>query len=745
LRLQQIQAVLTCHGENIRDTSASMYLYKVGDATMSVSPQPLTHPTSLPRYRFGMFELDANSGELRRNGVKLRLQEQPFLVLRKLLEAAGTIVAREDLHAALWPADTFVDFDTSLNTAIKRLREVLGDSADVPVFIETIPRRGYRFLAPVQVIRNGGAFSVHAAVTELKLASAPGLRVRLSLWIGGFMLSCLVVGLGFARLFSMPVPRVIDSTQITFDGVSKANLHLRGKQIYLNERVSNRMVLLQIPVEGGIPVVFSSSNPGFYLGDVSADGTKLLVGTPKASTKGPFRLKFMDLASGSVQDMGGPEVNDASWAPLGKLIFSRGTDIFVANADGSNQRKLLTARGYAYHLRYSPDGTRLRFTVGDKHMERNSLWEAKADGSGAHEILTSMTDFPSRCCGEWSADGRYFFFQTDRNGTSRIWALPEWYPFWRRAPQPIELTTAPPNFYMGGASYDGRKLYVTVSQPRAELVRYDSQSRQFVPYLSGISAGDVETSRDGSMLTYIRYPEATLWRSKADGSEGAQITGPSLRAGLPHWSPDGKHIAFSGSRPGRPWNIFLVPSAGGPAEQVTSGAYADLDPTWSADGATLAFAQVRMENNTQTVSVQLLDLASRRTTTLQGSEGLCCPRWSPDGRFLAAAHPTGDFIKLYEFATGEWRLLVKDMGPTGYFEWSGDSKEIFFDTFGALDPAIYRLRISDSRLQNLVGIGDMRRYYSHFGPWTSVTPDGSPLLVRDISNEEVYSLDVQLP
>ena len=91
------------------------------------------------RYRFGTFELDTRSAELRRNGVKLRLQEQPFVVLRKLLETAGVLVTREELQGALWPADTFVDFDTSLNTAIKRLREALGDSADVPVFIETIP------------------------------------------------------------------------------------------------------------------------------------------------------------------------------------------------------------------------------------------------------------------------------------------------------------------------------------------------------------------------------------------------------------------------------------------------------------------------------------------------------------------------------------------------------------------------------------------------------------------------------
>ena len=136
--------------------------------TVSVNSHSVA-PPDLPRYRFGNFELHVRSGELSKNGAKLRLQDQPFLVLRKLLESAGTVVAREDLHAALWPADTFVDFDTSLNTAIKRLREVLGDSADNPVFIETVPRRGYRFLAPVQVIQDGGVSPVRGALTLLRL------------------------------------------------------------------------------------------------------------------------------------------------------------------------------------------------------------------------------------------------------------------------------------------------------------------------------------------------------------------------------------------------------------------------------------------------------------------------------------------------------------------------------------------------------------------------------------------------
>ena len=102
-----------------------------------------------PLRRFGVFEVDLRSGELRKKGVRIKLQEQPFQVLRALVNRPGELVKREELQSQIWPADTFVDFDNGLNTSINKLREALGDSADSPRFIETLPRRGYRFIAPV--------------------------------------------------------------------------------------------------------------------------------------------------------------------------------------------------------------------------------------------------------------------------------------------------------------------------------------------------------------------------------------------------------------------------------------------------------------------------------------------------------------------------------------------------------------------------------------------------------------------
>jgi DNA-binding winged helix-turn-helix (wHTH) protein len=127
-------------------------------------------PVKMPRaWRFGVFELDASSGELRRNGTAVRLREQPARILLLLLEHAGEMVTREQLRQHLWPSDTFVDFDHSLNSAVMKLREALGDSADKPLYIETIPKKGYRFVAPISHTgdtQNGGASSRSTAAPE---------------------------------------------------------------------------------------------------------------------------------------------------------------------------------------------------------------------------------------------------------------------------------------------------------------------------------------------------------------------------------------------------------------------------------------------------------------------------------------------------------------------------------------------------------------------------------------------------
>jgi DNA-binding winged helix-turn-helix (wHTH) protein len=125
--------------------------------------------------RFGVFEVDLAAGELRKNGARIRLQEQPFQVLAALLQNAGQVVTRENLRETIWPADTFVDFDHSLNTAVNKIRESLGDSASSPRFVETLARRGYRFIAPVDRIAAAATVSapIHAQRNDPQVNNLP--------------------------------------------------------------------------------------------------------------------------------------------------------------------------------------------------------------------------------------------------------------------------------------------------------------------------------------------------------------------------------------------------------------------------------------------------------------------------------------------------------------------------------------------------------------------------------------------
>src|SRR5499427_1689971 len=134
---------------------------------------------------FGVFEVDLRGGELRRSGIKVKLREQPFQVLAELLERHGQVVTREELRNRLWPADTYVDFDHSLNAAIRRLRDALGDSAENPTFVETVARRGYRFLAPVSEIPKGGQVADLEAPPPS--GSVPAKRIFPWRWLVGLI------------------------------------------------------------------------------------------------------------------------------------------------------------------------------------------------------------------------------------------------------------------------------------------------------------------------------------------------------------------------------------------------------------------------------------------------------------------------------------------------------------------------------------------------------------------------------
>jgi Tol biopolymer transport system component len=259
---------------------------------------------------------------------------------------------------------------------------------------------------------------------------------------------------------------------------------------------------------------------------------------------------------------------------------------------------------------------------------------------------------------------------------------------------------------------------------RGELVRWDSKLRQFATFLSGISAQDVSFSKDGQWVAYVSYPEGTLWRSKADGSEKLQLSYQPLHAMLPRWSPDGKKILFMDLPTGKPGRTYLVSAEGGsPQNLMAEEPDQQIDPNWSPDAGKIVFGG----NPPDITAIHVLDLKTNQVSTLPGSEGFFSPRWSPDGRYIAALRADALAVVLYDFETQQWSQLAK--GGVGYPSWSKDGHYVYFMR-APNDPAVLRVRISEHKVEQVVDLKNFRMA-SYYGYWLGLAPDDSPLLLRD--------------
>jgi Tol biopolymer transport system component len=207
-----------------------------------------------------------------------------------------------------------------------------------------------------------------------------------------------------------------------------------------------------------------------------------------------------------------------------------------------------------------------------------------------------------------------------------------------------------------------------------------------------------------------------------------------MHTALPRWSPDGEQIVFMGQYPGRPWSVFLVRADGGVPEQLTDWNDATaFNPTWSPDGKSLAVGFK---------PIHILNLATRRLSVLPGSNGVFSPRWSPDGRYIAALSRDQQTLLLFNLKSQRWTELAK--ANLGNLTWSKDSEYMYFDTNGS-DAAFFRVRIRNRKIDRVVNLKDVERTVGTFGGWTGLAPDGSPLIQRDASFDEIYALDWEAP
>lgn len=706
--------------------------------------------------RFGLFELNTSTRQLHKQGRRIRLQEQPLRALELLLEQPGRLVSRQELREKLWPSDVHVDFDLGLTGAMKRLRVALGDSAETPRFIETIPKAGYRFLAPVQVVSAAASAMHHAeamggegaASTAVAMAPVPvpdrgpgpaRSHTFLALVVG----LVAVLGVAYVARPMSPPLAVTDVVSLTSSGRAwpQENLLTDGARLYYTEySISSGFRLHQIVLNGNESS--ATAIPGGYLvRALSADRTTLLaINVADAQADTPSDVWALPVIGGAPRRVGNLQTNDFDWSPDGNLlVFARENQLFVSAVDGSDQRLIANLPGRVICPRWSPDARLIRFTVlGDGN--ESEIWETTADGHGLHRLVFPWRGTPMEGFGAWTADGRYFVFTSRRQGISDLWALEERAEWWQhRRTEPMQLSAGPISYHRPLASLDGRRMFAIGTEPGGELVSIKA-GETFVPYLGGESIEHLAFSRDGAWVTYVAFPKGTLWRARVDGSSELQLTAAGLQCSLPHWSPDGKRIAFIGRKPGSAPKLFTISSDGGfPEPLMPSDTLAETDATWSPDGAQVVFARDPFGEKRE-IALYRFDLRTRRAERMAGTDGLYAPLWSPNGRYIVAQRTGSNRgIVLVDLESGAQTTLVDKAAD--YPTFSADSQNIYVAESSGDKPTIFRIGIADHREHKVADIPF--KLVGAFGTWIGLAPDGSILVLRDRGQSNVYALSIR--
>ena len=700
-------------------------------------------------YEFGPFLLNTAERVLLRDSEPVLLTPKAFEILTVLVRHSGHLVEKEELMRNVWP-DAFVE-EANITQHVSTIRKALGDGTDDHRYIETVPRLGYRFVANVRELPWGSRERIVEESSSLSVTtedrgetSRPeivgGIKQREVLtrsrlmWVSlGLILAALLAT--FLSRPSLP-PKILRLKQITNDGQQKIGFVTDGSRLYISELVDNKSSLVQVSTTGGetVPLTVPFPNPG--LDDISASGSELFV----ASNDGPYPFHYwlVPVTGGSPRPLRDIRAHDVHPSPDGQLIaYFVESDLYLGKSDGTEVRKLVTVPGKSPgSAAWSPDGRRLRFSMQDPITSAYSIWEVAADGSNLHRLLLSWNDPPAECCGRWTPDGKYFVFEARHDGMTDLWAIGEEGNFLGKVNrEPVQLTTGPIHFRSPVPSKDGKKIYAVGDLVRGEVMRYEATSQEWVPYLSGRSIVSLNFSRAGDWVAYTAYPEATLWRSRIDGSQQQQLTFAPMEVDWPCWSPDGKRIVFMSRTPGKPWKIYTVSSTGSNPQQLVFGDGSEIFPDWSPDGKRIIYGDAKDVGQS---TLHILDLTANQISTVPDSLGCLGARWSPDGRYIIAHRFDFQKLLLFDFTTGKWEELAQ--GILHFANWSRDGKYIYFEKWGS-DTAACRIRISDRKLEE---IGSLKQFRRTIGPercWSGLSHDDSLLVLRDIGSQEVYALD----
>ncbi|MBZ5679642.1 MAG: winged helix-turn-helix domain-containing protein [Acidobacteriia bacterium] len=663
--------------------------------------------------RFGAFEIDLHAGELRRSGLKVKLQEQPFQILALLLERPGEVVTREDLRNRLWPADTFVDFDHSLNAAIKRLRNALGDAAENPRFVETVARRGYRFLAPV----NGSHL-----VPEL-VAPVPGVHRSIGKWqIAGaavvMVLAGVAVGLWLGRgnpshqaatpkrLTANPSEAPVIGGVISSDGKYLAFADKTG--FYLRQIETGETHPVPLPAGFDSNAPSWAPDGGFDARPLSwfPDGVHLVVGWV-ASAHEEQSLWEISVLGGTPRKLI-DEGFRASVSPDGSQIaFVRGVsgqqELWRMQSDGQNPRKEVGEPGYEYGgIVWSPDGTSLAYVRSrfePAYSRMHSFIELRNLSSGKSEVLLSDPRLGAALA--W-APGRLIYSLAEpppNQNDSNLWSAP----FDGRAHlsgPAIRLTSE--SGFAGGVSItaDGKRLaffkqtrqpdvYVTELNPQgtrlSEPRRLTLDEREDFPY---------SWTPDGKSILFMSDRDGTahIFRQGVDQATPELLLGGKEALSIPRLTPDGKSIVYlitpKLGETARKVRLMRAPLAGGPPEFVLESLGISNLQCARLPSTLCIFSEVGEAEERfyrfDPVKGQPQELLKARTQ----SDNYYDFNWtlSPDGRTLAmskkaaaSGDPTIRLLSLADYS--ERNIRVPGWSGICCFDWAPDGKSMWVSVY----------------------------------------------------------------
>ncbi len=679
--------------------------------------------------RFGVFELDLRAGELRRSGLRVKLQEQPFQVLALLLERPGEIVTRDDLRNRLWPADTFVDFDHSLNAAIKRLRDALGDSAENPTFVETVARRGYRFLAPVSsTLANGNGSSAPSSAAEsspVESTRHPAKRIHLW-WIAAAGAAVLLV------LFGIKV------------GLSLAQSHtaaappLRVSQLTANP-ADDRVRAAAISRDG--KYLAFSDETGFYLRQIDTGETH------------PIPLPSGALAESS------------SWFPDSAHLIvtltglAQSPSLWEISTLGGSPRKLQdNARSPAVSL----DGKQIAFITGQ--AMRNQIWLMAADGEQPRKLVGEQGDFFGSLA--WSPDGTRIGFIRGRlsnafgvSGSIEFVDVRDLH-----VNSLLNLDSARWFSAMSGPlawAHDGRLIYALAEPPPRQLdsnlwsVSVDSGGRPSgTPFRLTNDHGSVSSisiSGDGERIAYLKgLPQPDVYVAKVEGpatiSEPVRLTLDD-RQDLPFdWTPDGKSVLFISDRTGI-FSVYRQAIDQTVPELLVGGNYPVLTPRLSPDSTQLLYlVYPSWTDNVSSISLMRMPVAGGAPQQILQARWISnqqCAR-APATECLYSVETDGTF-KIYSFdplkGSGPQVYQIKDDLPQSY-NWSispdGTTLAIAKGKVGDEEPRIHLISLGSGEekwlpLRGLSGVGAI--------DWAA---DSESLWASSVGDEENALLNIDL-